>query len=122
MQREAKAYLWDIARAAESIQRFVAGKGLDDYVGDELLRAAVERKFGIIGEAISSLLRLFPEMRSRISHPSEIVGFRSQIIHGYATVRDDIVWEIVHSYLPVLHREVSALLEEPATPAPLDGH
>ena len=47
MQRDAKAYLWDIAQAAESIQRFVASKRLDDYVGDELLRAAVERKFGL---------------------------------------------------------------------------
>jgi uncharacterized protein with HEPN domain len=49
MQRDAKAYLWDIANAAASIHAFTSGKDLNAYQQDELLRAAVERKFGIIG-------------------------------------------------------------------------
>ena len=112
MQREAKAYLWDIANAAASIRAFTAGKNLESYLSDEMLRAAVERKFGIVGEALSQLLRHFPEYRDRITLVGEIVGFRNQIVHGYATVRDDIVWEIVFSYLPKLHREVVDLLAE----------
>jgi uncharacterized protein with HEPN domain len=80
-----------------------------------LLRAAVERKFGIIGEALSQLLRYFPHFRVRVTLPEEIVSFRNQIVHGYATVQDDIVWEIVQVYLPRLESEVSALLEEPDT-------
>ena len=32
MQREAKAYLWDIANAAESIRAFTAGKDLEAYL------------------------------------------------------------------------------------------
>ena len=52
MQRDAKAFLWDIANAASSIQSFTTGKDLDAYLHDELLRSAVERKFGIIGEAL----------------------------------------------------------------------
>lgn len=115
MQREAKAYLWDIANAAASIRVFTEGKNLDAYLQDELLRAAVERKFGIIGEALSQLLRYFPQYRVRITLPEEIVSFRNQIVHGYATVQDDIVWEIVQVYLPRLEGEVSELLEEPDT-------
>jgi uncharacterized protein with HEPN domain len=34
MQREAKAYLWDIANAADSIRSFTAGKDLDAYLQD----------------------------------------------------------------------------------------
>ncbi|MGA2850826.1 MAG: HepT-like ribonuclease domain-containing protein [Terracidiphilus sp.] len=113
MQRNAKAFLWDIANAAESIRSFTAGKDLDAYLHDELLRSAVERKFGIIGEALSQLLRNFPEYRDRITLTGDIVAFRNQIVHGYATVRDDMVWEIVQVYLPNLHREVSELLEGP---------
>jgi len=111
MQREAKAYLWDIANAAASIRDFTAGKGLKDYLQDELLRAAVERKFGIVGEALSQLLRSFPLYRDKITLVGDIVAFRNQIIHGYATIRDDMVWEIVQVYLPRLHREVADLLE-----------
>jgi uncharacterized protein with HEPN domain len=107
MQREAKAYLWDIANAAASIRAFTAGKELDHYLSDEMLRAAVERKFGVVGEALSQLLRHFPEFRDKITLVSDIVAFRNQIVHGYATVRDDIVWEIVQVYLPRLQSEVS---------------
>jgi uncharacterized protein with HEPN domain len=116
MQRDAKAYLWDIANAAAGIRAFTASKKLDDYLQDEMLRAAVERKFGIVGEALSQLLQHFPHYRDRISLLSEIVAFRNQIVHGYATVRDDIVWEIIQVYLPRLQEEVSKLLEEQDAP------
>ena len=113
MQHEAKAYLWDIANAAESIFTFTDGKDLTIYLKDEMLRAAVERKFGIIGEALSQLLRYFPQFRGRITLVADVIAFRNQIVHGYATVRDDMVWEIVRSYLPRLHQEVAELLREP---------
>lgn len=112
MQRDARAYLWDIENAAGSIRSFTAGKDLDAFLKDELLRAAVERKFGIIGEALSQLMRSFPTYRDRISMVGDIVAFRNQIVHGYATVRDDMVWEIVQVYLPTLQAEVAELLRE----------
>jgi uncharacterized protein with HEPN domain len=113
MQRDAKAYLWDIANAAASIRAFTSGKELNDYLQDEMLRAAVERKFGVVGEALSQLLRHFPQFRDKITLVGDIVAFRNQIVHGYATVRDDIVWEIVQVYLPRLQEEVAELLGEP---------
>jgi uncharacterized protein with HEPN domain len=112
MQRDAKAFLWDIANASASIRTFTSDKDLNAYLKDEMLRAAVERKFGIIGEALAQLLQHFPAYRAKVTLPSEIVAFRNQIVHGYATVRDDIVWEIVQVYLPTLHEEVTKLLEE----------
>ena len=57
--------------------------------------------------------RGFPIYRDKITLVGDIVAFRNQIVHGYATVRDDIVWEIVQVYLPQLHKEVTELLEEP---------
>lgn len=104
------------SRAAESIQAFASGKSLSDYLGDEFIRSAVERKFGIIGEALSNLLRWFPEYRDRISLVGEIIAFRNRIVHGYATVNDDLVWEIVQTYLPQLYAEVLRLLDQPDPP------
>ena len=116
MQREPKAYLWEIANAAASIRDFTAGKDLHAYQQDEMLRAAVERKFAVLGEALSQLLREFPLYRSKITLGGDIIAFRNQIVHGYATLRDDMVWEIVQAYLPQLHREVEELLKEPESP------
>ena len=112
MQREAKANLWDIANAAESIRSFTAGKDLTAYLQDELLRAAVERKLGIVGEALSQLMRDFPAYRDKIKLVGEVVAFRNQIVHGYATIKDDMVWEIAQVYLPRLHEEIVALLNQ----------
>ena len=112
MQRDAKAYLWDIANAADSIRAFTAGKDLAAYLQDDLLRAAVERKFGVIGEALSQLLRNFPGYRDTITLVGDIIAFRNQIVHGYATIRDDMVWEIVQVYLPRLREEVARMLTE----------
>lgn len=55
MRLEARKYLYDIQRAAESIEEFCRGKDFEQYRNDELLQAAVERKFGIIGEALARL-------------------------------------------------------------------
>jgi len=46
----------------------------------------------------------------KVSHSSRIIGFRNQLIHVYASISDEVVWEAVEMYLPVLHREVAALL------------
>jgi uncharacterized protein with HEPN domain len=112
MQRDAKAYLWDIAQAAASIRAFTADKSLNDYLQDELLRSGDERKFGIIGEALSQLLQYFPDYRTRITQVADVIAFRNQIVHGYATLRDDMVWEILQVYLPRLEKEVNQQVQE----------
>lgn len=66
-----------------------------------------------MGEALSQLLRYFPQYRDRITLVGDVIAFRNQIVHGYATVRDDMVWEIIQNYLPRLHEEVKKLLDEP---------
>ena len=57
-----------------------------------MLRSAVERQFEIIGEALAQLLRLDPSLRSRKSDAGRIIAFRNRLIHGYASVADDVVW------------------------------
>lgn len=112
MRLEAKKYLYDIQQAAELIASFTAGKTFADYERDAMLRAAVERQFEIIGEALSQLARLDESLAERISEHRRIIAFRNILIHGYAEVDHRIVWDIVRSKLPTLRREVAALLEE----------
>lgn len=51
MQRKTPKLLHDIHQAAAAIQSWTASRSLDDYRGDAMLRAAVERNFEIVGEA-----------------------------------------------------------------------
>jgi len=48
MQRDPRAFLWDVREAALAIQSFTSGMDAMAYVGSELVQAAVERKFEVI--------------------------------------------------------------------------
>ncbi len=112
MRLEVKKYLFDIRRAADRLAEFLAGKTFADYQRDAMLRAAVERQFEIIGEAISQLARLDEELAARITNFRRIVAFRNILIHGYADVDDGLVWDVVETNLPLLRQEVERLIDE----------
>ena len=107
---EARKYLFDIQHACKLISEFTAGKSFSDYADDPMLRSAVERQFEVVGEALSRLLTVDPSLVDQISDTRRIIAFRNRLIHGYASVADDVVWGVVESNLPVLQREVAALL------------
>lgn len=113
MRREAKRYLYDIAQAAELIGQFTASKTFQDYLNDPMLRAAVERKFEVIGEALAQLAKRDPVVAARIGEHRRIIAFRNILVHGYADVDDQLVWDIAESKLAALRTEVAALLREP---------
>ncbi len=77
-----------------------------------MLRLAVERAFAIIGEALAQLTRVDAVIAVQITECRSIVAFRNILVHAYAQVDDRIVWGIVQAKLPVLIREVAALMAE----------
>lgn len=113
MRREARKYLYDIQQAAALIAQFTAGRSLDEFLADVMLRSAVERQFEIVGEAMRQLSKLDAELAARISGYHDIIGFRNILIHGYASVNHRIVWGVIEMDLPVLRREVDELMAEP---------
>ena len=61
MPPDRRTYLWDALAAAELLFEFGAGKTLDDYNADALLRSGVERQFEIVGEAPNQLSKIDPD-------------------------------------------------------------
>jgi uncharacterized protein with HEPN domain len=111
MQPKIKTYLYDIQQACRSLMDFTDKKTFADYQQEDLLRAGVERKLMIVGEAIYQILRLDPDFESRISQARQIIGFRNVLVHGYFAVEDETVWGIVKNDIPALAGEVSHLLK-----------
>jgi uncharacterized protein with HEPN domain len=112
MRLESRKLLEDIRYASDLVSSFSEGKELPDYVADLLLRSAVERQFEIIGEALNRLVKADPETAARITHTSRIISFRNILIHGYDLVDHEVVWDVIETHLPVLQRQVEALLAE----------
>ena len=112
MRLETRKYLYDVQRAAGLLREFTSGRTFTDYEADAMLRAAAERQFEIVGEAMTNLARVDKPVADLISHYRRIIAFRDILIHGYANVDDRLVWDVINTNLPVLGREVDALLKE----------
>jgi uncharacterized protein with HEPN domain len=74
MQLETNKYLFDTQRATDLLATFTAGKNVGDYEKDPMLRAAVEREFEIVGEALTRLAKDDPDVASQITEYRRIVA------------------------------------------------
>lgn len=110
MLPEVLKLLVDVRDATSDIQAFTAGMDLSQYRQDTMCRAAVERKFEIIGEACTRLRDRFPKSFEKLECGPQIIGFRNRLIHGYDNVDDSIVWDAVTGKLPDLKKEVLSLI------------
>ena len=95
-----------------AIQAFTDGLDARSFACHHMAQASVERKFEIIGEALNQLSKQDPDLAARIPELSRIVAFRNVLIHGYAAVDIETVWNTVQSSLPGLLGKVKALLDE----------
>lgn len=114
MPRDHRAFLWDVEKASTDIVAFVEGMSLSDYLSSALVRAAVERKFEIIGEALNGLSRTAPDIASGIGDIRSMIAFRNILIHGYAVIDDRRVFETIRTHLPNLQSAVRRALEQGA--------
>lgn len=112
MKGDIAQHLFDIQQAGTAIKKFVAGKTLDDYVEDEMLRSSIERKFEIIGEALNRISRDAPQVLEHIFGYRDIISFRNILIHGYDRIDDRIVWDIIEDELDQLLADVDELMNK----------
>ncbi len=111
MTNATKKRLLDVVDACEVIAEFVAGKSFNEYEADRLLRSAVERQIEIIGEALNKAAALEPALAVGSPDLLRIVCLRSRLIHGYADVDDEILWDVVQTKLRPLQVQVAAVLQ-----------
>lgn len=111
MKDESQGHLYDILQAARSIKEFIRELTFTDYVSNDLLRSAVERKFEIMGEALNRLKRDEPDLLSQIREHRDITSFRNILVHGYDAIDDRIVWSIIEDDLGNLMEDVERLLQ-----------
>ena len=110
MSIKEKKLLTDISGSIQSIDEHLNRKrDFQEYLNNKTVRRAVERELGIIGEAVSKLLKINPTIA--ISFSRQIVDLRNQVIHSYDNVNNNIIWGVVVNHLPKLKSEVDDLLK-----------
>jgi len=110
MRPEIAKRLLDARAACVAIESFTAGFDGEAYAANALLRSAVERQFEIVGEALWQAARQDPSLDVQIPELHRIVGLRNRLIHGYDSVDDQLVWDLVRHKLPTLSALLTDLL------------
>jgi uncharacterized protein with HEPN domain len=109
--RSARLRLHDILKAIAGIRETVAGLGYEHYLTVWWIKHASERGIEIISEASrhipDALKEAAPEVPWR-----EIAGIGNVLRHGYDTVSDHVVWDIIINHLDPLEAAVQRLLKE----------
>lgn len=107
------AYLWDMREAVKSILDFVRGSSFASYERNELMKAAVERKIEIIGEAAKKISPAFKNEHPEIPW-SKIIAQRNVIAHEYGDIKHEKIWQLVQTHLP----QLATALEKHIPPLP----
>ena len=77
---------------------------------DETLAAAMERKFEIIGEALTRAERIDGSLAEAVPDLRRIIGLRNVLAHGYDVIDKHEIYLIATNELPVLIGSLRALV------------
>jgi uncharacterized protein with HEPN domain len=113
MSDQALLRLHDAIEACAAIEEFVAGISLDVYSADFKLRLQIERLLEIVGEALNQARSIDPTLTASIPDLPLIIGMRNQLIHGYHSINDDLVWNTATTRVGVLRVQLEAITSEP---------
>jgi uncharacterized protein with HEPN domain len=100
-----------VVDSADAIADAVKAIRFDDYCNSRLIRAAVEREFITIGEALNNLSRVDNDLFDRIDQAGRIISFRNKLTHEYDRVDDALVWGVIQKSLVPLRATCAALID-----------
>jgi uncharacterized protein with HEPN domain len=103
-------FLKHILDCIGKVERYLQIYDFEKFQNDDLVTDAVVRNVEIIGEAANNLTRDFRSKTPNIEW-RKIINTRNRIIHGYATVDLEIIWNITQNDLSPLKTEIEKILE-----------
>ncbi len=102
-------YLLDMLEHAELAVVASRGRSRADLDKDLVYGAACERFIQIIGEAAKHVSTSFCDAHPEIPW-RKIIGTRNLLVHGYASIDRDILWDILEVQLPTLIADLSRVI------------
>jgi uncharacterized protein with HEPN domain len=106
MQRDLQ-FLLDMLQSAELILTYTACCSKDEFLENVQLQDAVVRRLLVIAEAARRVSETTRQSLPGISW-QEINGMRNRLVHEYADVNFNIVWNAVQNEVPSLIAELKS--------------
>jgi uncharacterized protein with HEPN domain len=108
MSRNPAIAISDILGAIEGIAAATAGKTLEQFKADWLLRHGVQGGIEIISEAARRLPDELLADWQEIPWP-QIRAVGNVLRHEYSSISDDIIWQVVVDDIPALRRAIEGM-------------
>jgi uncharacterized protein with HEPN domain len=110
MKGEWRDYLNDILESALEVEVFIADMSYDDFFHDKKTINAVIRSLEVMGEAAK---RVPEEIRAKYPEIpwKRMAGMRDKLIHEYAGVDMETVWDVATEELPAIKPMLERLKE-----------
>ena len=107
-KRDAALLMEDMRGALDKIARYTAGMERAAFLVDEKTIDAVVRNVEIIGEASKQVPDEFKALHPALPW-AQMAGLRNRIVHDYAGIDLELIWEIVQHSLPDLRVKLDRL-------------
>jgi uncharacterized protein with HEPN domain len=102
-------YLQHIFEAANKIIDLTQRGGRDLYDSDYAIADAIVRELLVVGEAARNLSKEYKDGQPQIPW-KEVVGMRDWLVHGYAEIDWDKVWNTAINDIPELKEKIIRLI------------
>jgi uncharacterized protein with HEPN domain len=111
-QFKLRDYVLHMTQAIEQVAEYLEDVTEAQFLCTRLLQDGVVRNLEIIGEAAHLIVKKFPEFAATHTEvPWEAVYYmRNRVIHGYASIDYELVWQVAHRELPQMHLHLKKLL------------
>jgi len=110
-KRDYLDYLHDILDAARDALEFTDDLTLEEFKKDRKTVYAATRAIEIIGEATKklpkSLTGKYPDIPWK-----DMAGMRDKLIHGYAGVDTEVLWQTIEKDVPKLKAQIGKVLSD----------
>jgi len=110
-KRDNISFVHDIVDSIIKIFSYSRTHSVNDLKNNEWDQDALIRNLEIIGEAANNLDKSFRGQYAEIPW-RKIIDFRNIVVHDYADIDIEIVWNIVHNDLPMLQKQINQILNK----------
>ena len=109
MSRDERLSLDDILITCRRIMEYVENFDRERFLADRMRYDAVLHNLIIMGEAVKNLSAELREVHSTINWRG-IAGFRDVAVHGYSSLDDEILWDIVTNEVPIVEQHIASII------------
>ena len=111
MSRSTREYFQHMLDEIAFLQAHIPPTTKDTLLQNEVLKRAVVRSIGIIGEAMKqipdTIKAKYPDVAWR-----SVAAMRDRLIHGYFGIDYDIVWDVLTTKIPVLEQQITYIVQK----------